>query len=47
MVWEGPVLVRPQVRDVEIVQASSAGFRYAQYRYDVTFPAETPVDRGM
>lgn len=47
MVWEGPVLVRPQGRDVQIVNGGSTGLTYALTRYDVTMPAETPADRGM
>ena len=32
---------------MQIVNGGANGLTYAQYRYDVTMPAETPVDRGM
>ncbi|HET7386130.1 MAG TPA: DUF6093 family protein [Nocardioidaceae bacterium] len=47
LVYDGACLVRPQPRDVQVVQAGTTGYTYALYRYDVTLPAETTVDRTM
>ena len=42
-VYDGPILVRPQYRQTE---EEAGGTTYVVGRYDVTFPADTPVIRG-
>jgi hypothetical protein len=41
-VYSGPVLVRPE----PAVEVTIGGVEFSQARYDVTFPAETPVVVG-
>ena len=41
-VYDGPILVRPQYRQTE---EEAGGTTYVVGRYDVTFPADTPVVR--
>ena len=43
-VYAGPVLVRPQYRAASEVEAG--GTTHVVGKYDVTFPADTPVVRG-
>jgi hypothetical protein len=43
-VYDGPVLVRPQYRQVS--EEEAGGTTYVVGRYDVTFPADTPVVRN-
>jgi hypothetical protein len=43
-VYDGPVLVRPQYRQVS--EEEAGGATYVVGKYDVTFPADAPVIRG-
>ena len=43
-VYGGPVLVRPQYR--QATEEEAGGTTFVVGKYDVTFPADTPVVRG-